>query len=257
LFGKELKTYKRKKLRTRINNLQQQEIKQDIEQKNKPEIKQKQLITQEKEEEIIAKDEEIQKLKEEKESAIEAIKKLAYLHNETVYKFENEIRYLKEQIEYYNIKSQQEGQYQGLRFKKGLFRYILRLLHKSNCTVIDLQIMYQLKEHHYNTSLLVIMKMYLIINKFKRLTFAQFVKFYLYCRLRFDTVLIHNLVFIINLYRSVRMKLQRDLVYSKNIVLRSAPITRVQLTEFYGNQVDHGRQTYKEAYPEMWRRYNY
>lgn len=76
-------------------------------------------------------------------------------------------------------------------------------------------------------------------------------------RLRFDTILIRNLVFIINLYRSVRMKLQRDLVYSKDIVLKSAPITRVQLTEFYGNQVDHSRQTYKEAYPEMWRRYNY
>ena len=98
LFEKELETYKRKKLRTRINNIQQQEIKQDIKQENKLEIEQKELITQEKEEEINDKDKELQRLKEEKESAI---KKLKYLHDETVYKFESEIRYLKEQIEYY------------------------------------------------------------------------------------------------------------------------------------------------------------
>ena len=54
------------------------------------------MITQEKEEEINDKDEELQRLKEEKESSIEAIKKLKYLHDETVYKFESEIRYLKE-----------------------------------------------------------------------------------------------------------------------------------------------------------------
>ena len=59
------------------------------------------MITQEKKEEINDKDEELQRLKEEKESAIKAIKKLKYLHDETVYKFESEIRYLKEQIEYY------------------------------------------------------------------------------------------------------------------------------------------------------------
>ena len=40
-------------------------------------------------------------------------------------------------------------------------------------------------------------------------------------RLRFDTILIRNLVFIVNLYRSVRMKLQRDLVYSKAVILRA------------------------------------
>lgn len=74
-------------------------------------------------------------------------------------------------------------------------------------------------------------------------------------RLRFDTVLIRNLIFIVNLYRSVRMKLARDLVYSKDIIKRSAPITSVHLTEFFGNQVDHGRQNYKES--GMWRRYNY
>ena len=101
LFEKELETYKRKKLRTRINNIQQQEIKQDIKQENKLEIEQQKLITQEKEEKINDKDEEQQRLKEEKESAIEAIKKLKYLHDKTVYKFESEIRYLKKQIEYH------------------------------------------------------------------------------------------------------------------------------------------------------------
>lgn len=79
-------------------------------------------------------------------------------------------------------------------------------------------------------------------------------------RLRFDTVFIRNLIFIVNLYRSVRMKLQRDLVYSKDIVQRSAPITRVQLTEFFGNQVDQGNQRYTRAAFERsanYRRYNY
>ncbi len=60
-------------------------------------------------------------------------------------------------------------------------------------------------------------------------------------RLRFDTVFIRNLVFIVNLYRSIRMKLQRDLVYSKDIILRAEPITRPQITEFFGNQIATGQ----------------
>lgn len=78
-------------------------------------------------------------------------------------------------------------------------------------------------------------------------------------RLRFDTVFIRNLVFIVNLYRSVRMKLQRDLVYSKDIILRAEPITRAQLTEFYGNQAIAGdRQLpYDKAFGRMWQRYDY
>jgi hypothetical protein len=54
-------------------------------------------------------------------------------------------------------------------------------------------------------------------------------------RARFDTVLIRNLTFIVNLYRSVRLKLQKDLTYSKDIITKSLPITRNQLTEFSGN----------------------
>ncbi len=84
-------------------------------------------------------------------------------------------------------------------------------------------------------------------------------------RLRFDTVFIRNLIFIVNLYRSVRMKLQRDLVYSKDIIMRSTPITRVQLTEFYGNEVDQGqdhtghpnRFNYIRPDNPMWKKYNY
>lgn len=74
-------------------------------------------------------------------------------------------------------------------------------------------------------------------------------------RLRFDTILIRNLVFIVNLYRSVRMKLQRDLVYSKAVILRAEPITRAQLTEFHGNQVDAGNRRLNYADSPMWARY--
>jgi hypothetical protein len=66
-------------------------------------------------------------------------------------------------------------------------------------------------------------------------------------RLRFDTVFIRNIMFIINLYRSVRMKMQRDLVYSKDVILRSTPITRSQLTEFFNNQVDGARDDYRQS----------
>lgn len=74
-------------------------------------------------------------------------------------------------------------------------------------------------------------------------------------RLRFDTVFIRNLIFITNLYRSVRVKLQRDLVYSKDVILRSVPITRPQLTEFYGNQVDLAPDDYRRS--QMYKRYSY
>ena len=66
-------------------------------------------------------------------------------------------------------------------------------------------------------------------------------------RIRFDTVLIRNLVFIVNLYRSVRMKLQQDLTYSKDIVTKSLPITRAQLTEFSGNAGWKGRDDRKNS----------
>ncbi len=76
-------------------------------------------------------------------------------------------------------------------------------------------------------------------------------------RLRFDTILIRNLIFIVDLYRSVRMKLQRDLVYSKDIVLRAEPITRPQLTEFYGNRVLSANDKRPYTRSTMWTRYDY
>jgi len=75
-------------------------------------------------------------------------------------------------------------------------------------------------------------------------------------RLRFDTILVRNLMFVVNLYRSVRTKLHRDLVYNKDIIMKSAPITRASLTEFYGNVVDANREpSYNKS--TMWNRYNY
>jgi hypothetical protein len=52
---------------------------------------------------------------------------------------------------------------------------------------------------------------------------------------RFQTSLIRNIVLCTNIFRIVRMKLHRDLVYSKDIILSSAPITRQDITEFHGN----------------------
>lgn len=58
---------------------------------------------------------------------------------------------------------------------------------------------------------------------------------------RFDTIFIRNLVFIINLYRTVRLRLQRDLVYDRDIIQKSIPITRIQLTEYQQNQSRYAR----------------
>ncbi len=74
-------------------------------------------------------------------------------------------------------------------------------------------------------------------------------------RLRFDTIFIRNLIFIVNLYRSIRMKLQRDLTYNKDIIARSIPITRPDLTEFYGNSVPNRRDDHTTS--SMWKRYDY
>lgn len=65
-------------------------------------------------------------------------------------------------------------------------------------------------------------------------------------RLRFDTVVIRNLTFVVNLYRSVRAKLASDLVYSRDIVTRSQPITRLQQTEFTANEGYKSRDEQKK-----------
>ena len=58
---------------------------------------------------------------------------------------------------------------------------------------------------------------------------------------RFNTRLIRNLIFIINLYRSVLLKLRKDLTYNKDIITRSTALARPQITEFFGNNIDANR----------------
>lgn len=53
---------------------------------------------------------------------------------------------------------------------------------------------------------------------------------------RRDSTIIRNLIFIVNLYRSVRLKMHKDLVYNRDIILKSAEITNYDLTEFKGNE---------------------
>jgi hypothetical protein len=53
---------------------------------------------------------------------------------------------------------------------------------------------------------------------------------------RFDTLFVRNLIFMTNVLRVIRLKLNRDLVYSRDIILKSEQITRFGLTEFMSNQ---------------------
>lgn len=75
-------------------------------------------------------------------------------------------------------------------------------------------------------------------------------------RMRFDTVFVRNLNFIVELYRSVRFKLQRDLTYSRDIIAKSMAITRPDMTEFSGNLVSTSQPTYGPADPR-YRRFMY
>jgi hypothetical protein len=61
---------------------------------------------------------------------------------------------------------------------------------------------------------------------------------------RTNTIIVRNLIFTTNLFRMVRMKLHRDLVFSRDIVLKSAQVTRPQLTEFRENEIDVSRPPY-------------
>lgn len=56
---------------------------------------------------------------------------------------------------------------------------------------------------------------------------------------RFNSTLIRQLIFIVNVYRTIRMKLHRDLTYSKEVIRSAESITDWNLTEFRGiNTVD-------------------
>lgn len=51
-------------------------------------------------------------------------------------------------------------------------------------------------------------------------------------QLRLDTVLCRDLMFITDSYRILRLKLRRDLMYSKDLIVRSHALTREDVTEF-------------------------
>jgi hypothetical protein len=69
-------------------------------------------------------------------------------------------------------------------------------------------------------------------------------------------ILTRNIVFIVNMYRVVRLKLQKDLVYDKEIIQSSAAITKNSLTEYFGNEkfTKRGDEDFIKARKE---RYNY
>jgi hypothetical protein len=69
--------------------------------------------------------------------------------------------------------------------------------------------------------------------------------------LRFDTVLIRNLIFLVNLYRVIRLKLRKDLMYDRNIILKSHAIAREDATEHARND----RWTAADRPPELNARY--
>jgi hypothetical protein len=66
-------------------------------------------------------------------------------------------------------------------------------------------------------------------------------------RLRFDTVIVRNLVFIVNMYRSLRLKLNKELTYNKEIVSRAQSIVRPEITEYMNNQVWAEENPYQYA----------
>lgn len=74
-------------------------------------------------------------------------------------------------------------------------------------------------------------------------------------RLRLDSRLIRNLIFIVNLYRAVRVKLQRDLTYDREVIQSSAAITKDSITEFFGNQLLGTEES--DWIEQRRRRYNY
>lgn len=63
---------------------------------------------------------------------------------------------------------------------------------------------------------------------------------------RLNTILIRNLMFIVNSFRVLRLKLRRDLMYNKSITLRSHAVTRDDVTEFTGNQTQRDKNWSEE-----------
>lgn len=54
---------------------------------------------------------------------------------------------------------------------------------------------------------------------------------------RFNNMFIRNLIFIVNLWRSLRFKMHADLLYDKEIVRTGNAVTDPTLTEYFGNEI--------------------
>lgn len=66
-------------------------------------------------------------------------------------------------------------------------------------------------------------------------------------KLRYNTIFVRNIQFLVNIYRSLRLKLHQDLTYNKDIVVKSHALTRADNTEFNGWQ----QQKYSAEFDNM------
>ncbi len=68
-------------------------------------------------------------------------------------------------------------------------------------------------------------------------------------KLRYNTIFVRNIQFLVNIYRSLRLKLHKDLTYDKSIVVKSHALTRSDNTEFSGWQ----QQNYSAEFDNMFK----
>ena len=68
-------------------------------------------------------------------------------------------------------------------------------------------------------------------------------------KLRFNTRFVRNLFFLVNIYRSLRLKLRIDLTYNKNLVVKSHAVIRPDNTEFILNQTKEDSYPGSKMYP--------
>ena len=73
--------------------------------------------------------------------------------------------------------------------------------------------------------------------------------------LRFDTIFVRNLIFIVNLYRTVRVKLHVILSIVKILLQDPRQLLRDSLTEFRGNRVDRPKIRLMDSEHPHHRRY--
>ena len=73
--------------------------------------------------------------------------------------------------------------------------------------------------------------------------------------LRFDTTIIRNLFFIVNVLRLTRLKLNRELTNSRNVVVNSHYSVNPNVTE-YGNDPFNPNEVYRSKTMEGRNRFN-